>query len=310
MGESDRYIDYKIKRQRFTLGQPDNALMWLFVFNVIFFLVLATIKVGVSANDNSYDVFYSQVVNWFYLPADAGRLANRPWTIISYMFSDVQVFRAISNMLWLWAFGSILQNLTGNKKLVPVYLYGGFAGAICFITASYLVPSNKAIISSANLLGANAAVMAVAAAATMVSPNYRFFRHIRGGIPIWVLTIFYFVIDLAGVANQPAAQAVAHIGGALAGFLFVILLRKRIDGSKWMNDGYSWFINLFNPAKNKKMKPVKERVFYNTGNRSPYQKTSNITQQRIDEILDKISQKGYEQLSKEEKDILKRASES
>ena len=61
MGESDRYIDYKIKRHRFTLGQPDNALMWLFVFNVVFFLVLATIKVAISANDNSDTVFYSQV---------------------------------------------------------------------------------------------------------------------------------------------------------------------------------------------------------------------------------------------------------
>jgi membrane associated rhomboid family serine protease len=309
MGESDRYIDYKIKRQRFTLGQPGNALMWLFVFNVIFFLVLATIKVAVSANDNSDAVFYSQVVNWFYLPADISKLGNRPWTVVSFMFSDVEVFRAISNMLWLWAFGGILQNLTGNRKLIPVYLYGGFAGAIFFIAASYLIPTNKAIISSANLLGANAAVMAVAAAATMIAPNYRFFRNIRGGIPIWILTVIYFAVDIAGVADKPAAQAIAHIGGAAAGFLFVILLHNRMDGSIWMNRLYSWFINLFNPDKTKRPDSIKEKVFYNTGNRAPYHKTSNVTEQRIDEILDKINQKGYDYLSKEEKDILKRASE-
>ena len=309
MGESDRYIDYKIKKHRFTLGQPDNALMWLFVFNVVFFLVLATIKVAVSANDNSYAEFYAQVVNWFYLPADLSRLGSRPWTVITFMFSDVEIFRAISNMLWLWAFGGILQNLTGNKKLIPVYLYGGFAGAIFFIAASYLIPTNKAIIGSANLLGANAAVMAVAVAATMIAPNYRFFRNIRGGIPIWILTVVYIAVDLAGVADKPAAQAIAHIGGALAGCLFVILLHNRMDGSVWMNNGYSWFINLFNPDKSKTRNSVKERVFYNTGNRSPYHKTSNVTEQRIDEILDKINQKGYDYLSKEEKDILKRASE-
>ncbi len=309
MGESDRYIDYKIKKQRFTLGQPDNALMWLFVFNVVFFLVLATIKVAISANDNTNDVFYTQVVNWFYLPADLAKLGSRPWTVLSFMFSDVEVFRAISNMLWLWAFGGILQNLTGNKKLIPVYLYGGLAGAIFFIADSYLIPTNKAIIGSAYLLGANASVMAVAAAATMIAPNYRFFRHIRGGIPIWILTVIYFAVDLAGVADKPAALAMAHIGGAVAGFLFVILLRNRMDGSVWMNNGYSWFINLFNPDKSKTRNSVKEKVFYNTGNRSPYHKTSNVTEQRIDEILDKINQKGYDYLSKEEKDILKRASE-
>ena len=309
MGESDRFIDYKIKKQRFTLGQPDNALMWLFVLNVIFFLVLATIKVAVSVNDNSDAVFYSQVVNWFYLPADVFKLGSRPWTVLTYMFSDVEVFRAISNMLWLWAFGGILQNLTGNRKLIPVYLYGGFAGAVFFIAASYLIPTNKAIIDSANLLGANTGVLAVAVAATIIAPNYRFFRNIRGGIPVWVLTIVYIAIDLAGVAVQPAAQPIAHIGGAVAGFLFVMLLKNGMDGSTWMNNLYSWFINLFNPKKNKERNTVKEKVFYNTGNRSPYKKTSNVTEQRVDEILDKINQKGYNYLTKEEKDILKRASE-
>ena len=212
-------------------------------------------------------------------------------------------------MLWLWAFGSILQNLTGNKKLIPVYLYGGFAGALFFILASYLIPTSNALIDTAGLLGANAAVMAVAVAATIIAPDYRFFRHIRGGIPIWVLTVFYIVIDLAGVASQNAALAIAHIGGAIAGFLFVYLLRRKIDGSAWMNNLYDWFINLFNPNKKKKGYSAKEKVFYNTGNRKPYSKTSNVTEQRIDEILDKINQKGYQHLTEEEKTILKRASE-
>ncbi|MEP7254373.1 MAG: rhomboid family intramembrane serine protease [Ferruginibacter sp.] len=309
MGESDRYKEYKIKKQRFTLGQADNALMWLFVFNVIFYLILLTIKVGLSVNEQSQNVFYTQVANWFQLPASITKLSQRPWAVLTYMFSDVVLFRAISNMLWLWAFGSILQNLTGNKKLIPVYLYGGFAGAFFFILASYLIPANKAAIDTAGLLGANAAVMAVAVAATIIAPDYRFFRHIRGGIPIWVLTVFYIVIDLAGIASQNAALAIAHIGGAIAGFLFVLLLRRKMDGSAWMNNLYSWFINLFNPDKKKKGYSAKEKVFYNTGNRKPFSKTSNVTEQRIDEILDKINQKGYQYLTEEEKAVLKRASE-
>jgi len=309
MGESDRYIDYKIKKKRFTLGQPDNALMWLFAINVIFFLILLTIKVAINVNDHSNAVFYSQVVNWFQLPAGLVTLSQRPWTVISYMFSDVDLMRALSNMLWLWAFGAVLQNLTGNKKLIPVYLYGGFAGALFFIAAAYLIPTNKAIIDSLGLLGANASVMAVAIAATMIAPNYRFFRDIRGGIPIWILTVIYVAIDLAGVAEKSAAFPLAHIGGAFAGFLFVKMLKNNMDGSEWMNKFYSWFINLFNPNKRKPANSAKERVFYNIGSKSPYNKTSIITEQRVDEILDKINQHGYDHLTKEEKDILKRASE-
>lgn len=309
MGESDRYIDYKIKRQRFTLGQPDNALVWLFVFNVIFFVVLLFIKVAIDVNDNSSAVFYSEVLPWFQLPAGISKLAGRPWTFFSFMFSEVEIFRGVSNMLWLWAFGSILQNLTGNKKLVPVYLYGGFAAALFFIAASYLLPTNKANIGSAALLGANASIMAIAAAATMIAPGYRIFRHINGGIPLWILTMVYFTIDLVSVADKPAATAIAHIAGAGAGFLFVALLQKKIDGSVWMNNLYNWFMNLFNPYKNKTGNSVKEKVFYNTGNRSPYKKTSNVTEKRINEILDKINQKGISHLTKEERDILNRAGE-
>ncbi|MBL7700887.1 MAG: rhomboid family intramembrane serine protease [Ferruginibacter sp.] len=311
MGESERYIDYKEQKRRFTLGQPDNALVWLFVINVVFFLVLQTIKVAINVNDHSSDTFYARVVYWFQLPAETGSLSEKPWTVFTYMFSDVEIMRALSNMLWLWAFGTVLQNLTGNKKLIPVYLYGGFAGALFFIATAYLVPSNKAAIDSLALLGANASVMAIAVAATMISPGYRFFSHIGGGIPVWILTVVYVAIDLGSLARTeaPAAFSVAHLGGAFAGLLFVSMLKKNMDGSVWMNNFYNWFINLFNPNKKKVKNNVKERVFYNTGGKNPYSKTANITEQRIDEILDKINQKGYNHLTKEEKDILKKASE-
>lgn len=313
MGEADRYQEYRIKKQRFTLGQPDNTLMWLFALNVVFFLVLLLIRTAVSVNTNSSAAFYSDVVNWFQLPASPAKFAQRPWTLISYMFSDtapvggIIPFRIISNMLWLWAFGSVLQALTGNKKLIPVYLYGGFAGALFFVIAANLF--SPAVASGMWLLGANPSVMAVALAATMISPGYRFFSHLNGGIPLWLLTVVYVGVDLFSISRLPIAYPLAHIGGASAGFLFVMLLRKRIDTSVWMNNLYHWVINLFNPNKNKKNYSVKEKVFYNTGNRSPYHKTSNVTQQRVDEILDKISQKGYSHLTKEEREILKKASE-
>ncbi len=315
MGEADRYQEYKVKKHRFTLGQPGNALMWLFALNIIFFLVLLVIRTAVSVNSNSGAAFYSDVLNWFQLPASAGKLAERPWAILTYMFSDtapaggIIPFRVISNMLWLWAFGSVLQALTGNSKLIPVYLYGGFTGALFFIVAGNLFKVTGTGINTIWLLGANPAVMAVALAATMISPGYRFFSHINGGIPLWIIAVVYVGIDILAVSGLPLAYPLAHTGGAFAGFLFVILLQRKVDGSVWMNKCYHWAINLFNPDKSKKNYSVKEKVFYNTGNRSPYHKTSNITQQRVDEILDKISQKGYSYLTKEEKDILKKASE-
>jgi hypothetical protein len=225
------------------------------------------------------------------------------------MFVHTGFFLTLINMLWLWDFGSILQNMAGNNRVIPVYLYGGFAGAIFFIAGNYALPPLRANIEYATILGANASVMAVAVAATTFTPNYRLFRMLNGGIPLWILTILFVIIDLAG--SYGTGTKIAHLGGALAGFLYVYSLQRGYDWGKWMNDVYLWFNNLFNPEKEvKKPEKIREKVFYKTGNQKPYIKKPVITQERIDDILDKINQKGYQYLSEEEKTILKKAREA
>lgn len=312
MGESDRSSEYKkLKRHRISLGQDGNALMGLFTLNVIFFLILLLAQVAYFFYQQTPELYNAQVVQWFELPANLTRLSERPWTLLTYVFSDTgnNLMRILSNMLWLWAFGFILQEMTGNDKIIPIYIYGGVLGGIVFIAANYLIPPLHSQINNAALLGANSGTMAVAMATTTLSPNHKFFTMIRGGIPIWVLMAVYLFIDLVGVASTSAAYSLSHIAGAAAGFIFILLMRKGKDGSVWMNNLYSWFMNLFDPNKKNKKQSTKEKVFYNTGNRNPYSKTAIITQQRVDEILDKINQRGYQFLTDEEKQILKKAAE-
>ena len=311
MGESDRYGEFKKPRKKIFFGDDNNAMVSLFSLNIIFFLLLMLIQVVYFFTQQNVAVYNAQIVQWFELPASLTKLSERPWTLLTYMFSDTggNIIRLISNMIWLWAFGYLLLQMAGNDKLIPIYLYGGVLGGIIFIAAHYLIPPLQPERASAALLGANAGTLAVAMATTTLSPDHRFFTQIRNGIPIWVLMGIYVLVDFAGIANKGAAYSLSHLGGVLAGFLFVIFLRKGKDGSVWMNRAYSWFMNLFNPYKKPSKEKIRETVFYNTGKRKPYEKTTHITQQRVDEILDKISQKGYHFLTEEEKDILKKASE-
>jgi membrane associated rhomboid family serine protease len=309
MGESDRYSDYQRPRRRLTLGDDSNALVALVTINIIVFLLLMVIKVTYFFFQTEQGVFNAQVVQYFQMPAQLVKLSERPWTILTYMFTHVEIIQVLSNMLWLWAFGFILQELTGNKKLIPVYLYGGLVGGLFFILSNYFIPPLKPLIANASLMGGNAATMAITVATTVLAPNFRFFRNIGGGIPIWVLTVVYVLIDFAGVASMGAAYSIAHLAGGLAGLVFVYFLRRGYDGSLWMNKLYHWFMNLFNPNKKRDQTSIREKVFYNADNRKPYKKTSNITQQRVDEILDKINQKGFHFLTDEEKNILKRAAD-
>ena len=309
MGESDRYSDFRQPRRRLTLGQDGNALMGLVTINIIVFLILLTLKVTYFFFQKGNGIFDAQILPYFEMPAQLSRLGERPWTVLTYMFSHVGVLEILSNLLWLWAFGFILQELTGNKKLIPVYIYGGLAGAVVFIASNYFIPQLAVNIGGAAIMGSNAATMAVAVATTTLAPDFRFFRNLNGGIPIWILTLVYILIDFAGIASMGAAFSLSHLAGAAAGFVFIYLLKKDIDGSVWMNNFYNWFMNLFNPNKKGKVVNIKEKVFYNTDGRQPYKKTANITPQRVDEILDKINLKGYHLLTDEEKNILKRAAE-
>ena len=311
MGESDRYGEFNKPKKRIFFGDDNNAMVSLFTINIIFFLLLMLIQVVYFFMQQNAAVYNTEVVQWFALPANLTKLSERPWTIITYMFSDTgqNIIRFISNMIWLWAFGYLLLQMAGNDKLIPIYFYGGVVGGIVFIIAHSLIPPLQSSTQSATLLGANAGTLAVAMATTTLSPDHRFFTQIRNGIPIWVLMGIYILIDFAGVANMGAAYSLSHLGGALAGFLFVIFLRRGMDGSVWMNRSYRWLMNLFNPYKKPSKEKIKETVFYNTGKRKPYEKTTLVTQQRVDEILDKISQKGYHFLTEEEKAILKKAAE-
>lgn len=312
MGELDRYGEYnKPKKSRFTLGHDGNALTGLFTLNVIFFLILLVLQVAFFFYQQTPELYQEKVVNWFSLPSSLTKLSERPWTLLTYVFSDTgsNIIRIITNMIWLWAFGYILQEMSGNDKIIPIYIYGGLLGGVIFIAAHYLIPPLQPMQGSATLLGANTGTIAVAMATTALAPNHKFFTMIRGGISIWVLMAVYIFIDLAGIAGLGAAYSLSHLGGALAGFMFVIFLRKGNDGSIWMNRFYTWLMNLFNPYKKTTKQAPREKVFYETGGRKPYTKKAIITQQRVDEILDKINQKGYNFLTEEEKDILRKAAE-
>lgn len=293
-------------RNKILLGQDGNALMNLIIINVVLFVLLWFIFIIYKVNDLNIDAYYRNILYWFTLPADLDKLSYRPWTVFTYMFTHERLFHFLPNVIWLWAFGYILQDLTGNRKLVPIYIYGGLAGAFFYVLSYHLFPLTQPGLPGV-FMGANASVMAVAVATTTVSPDYRLFPMINGGIPLWILTLVYVIIDIASINAGATSTYIAHIGGAAVGFMFIYQLRKGRDWSEWMNNFFDWLNELFNPAAKAKVKSAKDEFFYKVKESQPYKKTPNVTQKRIDEILDKINQKGFHFLTDEEKDILKRA---
>jgi membrane associated rhomboid family serine protease len=297
-------------RKQMTLGQDGNALVQLVVINAVLFVLLKFVYVIYKSIDGaSADMHYSNIASYVLLPGSLDKLASRPWTVLTYMFTDESAFRFIGNMFWLWGFGYILQDLTGNRKLVPIYLYGGVAGAALFVLSYAVLPKLHIQAPAAALVGANAAIIAIAIAVTTVAPGYRIFPMINGGIPLWIFTVLYLIVNFSTISFGDLGEYIANLAGAAAGFLFILRMRRGHDGSVWMNQLFDWANDLCNPNRKTKARSPKDEFYYKVSGTQPYKKIPNVTQQRIDEILDKINQQGYRFLTDEEKEILKRAAD-
>jgi membrane associated rhomboid family serine protease len=295
-------------RRKMMLGQDGNSLTTLLIINAVIFVLINFVKIVYLLTGETETLFITQVLNWFTLPADPAAFATQPWTLLTYMFAHYSIWLLISNLLWLWCFGYILQDLTGNKKIIPIYLYGGFVGGIFFLLAISAFPELRNNITNlAQMTGAGPATMALAIATTAMSPKYKIFPFISGGIPLWILTTVFVLIHFATSGLAQPAFALAEAAGGLMGYLFVWQMQKGNDWSDWMINLANWTDDLFNPEKKHKKKTEKQRLFYKA-TQQPYQKTPQVTQQRIDELLDKINQKGYHSLADEEKEFLKKAS--
>ncbi len=296
--------DYKISK--FTDNLQNNALVMLITINLVVFVLFQFVGViyyfslpeGVADERFSRDIYNNLAV-----PGTLKEFIRKPWTLITHMFYHQGIWHIIGNMLWLWMFGYIFHDLTGNKKIIPVFIYGAIGGAIAFMLAYSFIPRLSSI--NANAVGASAGIMAIVVATTMLAPGYRIFPMINNGIPLWVLTAIYLIIDLALIASENTGGHIAHLAGGFTGFLFIFFMRRGYDWSIGINRFFEWVNNLFNPDK--PTKKIKEELFYKS-ERKPYTKTPNLSQQRIDEILDKINMHGFNSLTTEEKELLRKAS--
>lgn len=293
-------------RKRFADSLQENSLLLLIIINLVFFILFAFVQVFfifTFGKDIGAIRFQADIYHNLAIPADPAVFIKKPWTLFTHMFYHKQVWHIIGNLLWLWIFGYIFYDLTGNRKIIPLFIYGAVGGVVAFMLAYNLIPALAEI--NATATGASAGIMAIVVATTVIAPDYRLFQMLHGGIPIWIITVIYMAIDLSLLADSNTGGRFAHLAGGLTGFLFIYFMRRGYDWSNWMNNFFDWVGNLFNPDR--PSKKTKEFLFYKAG-RKPFSKTPNLTQQRVDEILDKISTEGYESLSEEEKKILERAS--
>lgn len=264
-----------------------NFAVFIF-FGLYFFVYYASQSAGIYAS-------YHFLLEKLEAPASLSILIRQPWSVFSYMFLHTAPMHIIFNMLWLYWFGEIFVLYLGDKKVLPLYLIGGLGGALVYILAYNLLPVFEPAVNFSYLLGASASIMAIVFAAATINPDHEISLILIGPVKIKYIAVFSLLLDIITIPYSNAGGYLAHVGGALTGFLFVKGLQSGFD----MSAIFTSFFGLF------KRKPTVKVGYKNTGGSVATPTTrSKGEQERVDEILDKIARSGYDSLSKEERDFL------
>ncbi|WP_299987124.1 rhomboid family intramembrane serine protease [uncultured Pontibacter sp.] len=291
--------------------QPNNTLKQLILINVIVFVVLITLRTVLFLTSSSWA--YSGLMRFIALPSDPLVFITRPWTIISYFFTHEGFLHIIFNMLNLYWFGQLIREYLGEKKLLSLYILGGIAGGILYMLSYNLIPYFADRAAYAVMIGASASVLAVVVAAATLIPNYTFNLIIIGPVRIKYIAAFLVILSISGAIGDNAGGNIAHLGGALFGWLFIKQLQRGRDMGRPLHGTMDFFTGLFKRRPKLKVTHRQKATVGNNGarNNSGYHTgyAGKPSQMEIDLILDKISVSGYESLSKEEKQKLFQASQ-
>ena len=274
-------------------GSSLNKLIYI---NIAVFIAISVVSIIAFLLNNS--LITTGAINLLSVPSSFGKLLLKPWTVITYMFTHKDIWHILFNMLWLYWFGTIFLEYLDQRKLVAVYILGGLSGALLYVLSFNIFPAFKEVVSESVAIGASASVMAIVIAVAAYVPNYTINMLFIGRIKIIYVALVIFVLTSAVDFSVNSGGKLAHIGGALFGYLYTVNLKKGRDTGKWINKIIDFFATLLKPRKKLKVTHKKPKTEYE------YNRIKTDHQAKINLILDKISKGGYDSLTREEKDTL------
>lgn len=283
---------------------------WLIALMIGGILVQGLLFVGLAfATGKMNNELYPQVMSFLILPQDFGTFISRPWTLFTYPFfyPRFNLFTLLFNGLIIWNFGRIHQQLLDDQRTqrlsmltVPVI------GILAVLFGSFLpMPQGEiASYASVSVFGAASVMMVLIMSSVTLVPDFSIQLFLFGRVKILWVGIAILVIEIFAYSSTYVSLVMPIVIGLSAafGFLHVYMLRQGFD----LTERVWAFYQDSSPkpkmtVKHGSAKPEPKK------NRKVNQK-GDIPQDLIDNILDKISEKGYESLTREEKELLFKAS--
>lgn len=233
--------------QKPLLGADNNALVALLAINLVAYVMLGFLKVIYFLDGTPIELFYKNIFHLFTLPTTGAAWLTHAWSLFTFNWIHEGFWELFTNMIWLTVFGYVLQMNQSNKHLFPIYFYAGLIGGLAYIMMSFGVGANFIPFP---LMGASMSVSAVAIASTLIAPRFKLLANIGNGVPLWILTVIYFTLQIALLTKYQFANSVVAILSVVMGVIYVLLLKKGVDLGKWMHNLLHWLNKSAAPKTN------------------------------------------------------------
>lgn len=295
---------------RGAFARKSNAILKLVLINVFVFAGLVLFGFFLSFSEVTKSI-NAVIQEQFQLAAPIKQFIRQPWTLLTYSFMHDGFFHLVFNMITFYWFGMLIEDFIGSQKLVNIYLLGGILGGVIYILIHNMLavaPASFGINNISPLIsGASAAVYAVMFATITLVPDYEFYF-----FRLFLVKIRYVAWAFLILSFLNPSSGISHAGGAFVGYSYIKLLRTGIDLGAFIEAiGRGWdSLWAKKPrASSAQKRYSKSPVFMSSTSNNTINTSFFPGQDEVDAILDKIGKSGYESLSKEEKEILYRASQ-
>jgi membrane associated rhomboid family serine protease len=205
------------------LGADNNAMIALLSINIIVAILLGFLRVVYYLEGFTIAQYQQEMVDMVILFPH--QLVQHPWTLLSFNWVHQGFWILFTNMIWLAVFANVLQNAGANRHLFPIYFYSGLVAGLVYCLLGAQSP----------LFGAHIGVIALALATAAFAPKERVLSALNGGIPAWMVSVFYILFTALSLQATPIQQLVAIALGGITGFVYIIILKKGTDLGKWMH---------------------------------------------------------------------------
>ncbi|WP_235297781.1 rhomboid family intramembrane serine protease [Portibacter marinus] len=297
-----------------TYFKSGTMISRLIIINGAMFLAIILVKIGLIFTGPEYPDKIAAFTRYIAINESMVFNLTHPWVFVTHAFTHFGFFHILFNMLLLLWFGRIVGDLLGDRHILPIYILGIIAGIVFFWISANFISSGHQI-----AYGASAAVMAIVVAAGFTAPDYQMNLILIGPVRIKYIVLVLLILDLLAVSNMSNTGGhLAHIGGAIMGGLVVSGLRNGYDLSTPIDNTINKIVSIFDGSERKsprRKSPLKvsfkaDERKARSGRRTDDEMGQYSSSDRLDEILDKIKEKGIKSLSKEERDFLENQSKN